>query len=328
MSITRCTTFNISDASAFKLVKPTYADAVAKKARAAVPTKAPAVVPNKAPRTSLRVKKEVNRIAVPEVMIYSTVPTKAPRAIPTKAPAAVPNKAPRTPLRMKNKAKCIAVPEGMIYSTIPKTDTSPVTKDAPTYITKQDCTGIVYKATAFVYEDTQEPTPTMVDVHTKDDAHEILGGGGGNTTKKYFSGKVLKVPLNKDGSALWEPTRLSFIRAIAALVQVIKSLPSTSVNTDTSSFILHPLVNVSSFTLKREEYNAAASMAYPGKKNKAPTQQKQNKALAKLLCYMGLRSTCQRSTGIHVIRFSQEAWNKNGYRLLLDTGGVPTIVYG
>ena len=165
---------------------------------------------------------------------------------------------------------------------------------------------------------------TVVDVDTKYDVHKSLGRGGGNRTKKYFSGKKLTVPLNKDGSALWEPTRPCILRAIEALVQVIESLPATSVNTHTSSLILHPLVNVSSFTLKKEEYNATASMAYP---NQALTQEKKNKSLCQLLCYMGLRSRYQRLTGARVICFSQPDWNKNGYRLISDVGGVPTIVY-
>ena len=248
---------------------------------------APPVVPYKAPAKSSRIKKKP---------VLNDVPVKSSR---------IKKKPPGTSSRIKKKPFVNKAP-GTTYSTVPNKDTSRVTTTA---VNNNNSNEIVYKAKAVVYEDTNK----------KPNAKKSLGRGGGNTVTKYYSGTVVKVDI-QDGVRMWQPERPSYLQVIQALVEVIKKLPPTSVTTDT---LLHPLVKVSGFILNKEEYNATASLAYP---KEGATLEKKKKSLGKVLCYMGLRSTYQPSTGTHVILFDLPSWNNNGYRLIKDTGGVPTIV--
>ena len=149
-----------------------------------------------------------------------------------------------------------------------------------------------------------------------------LSRGGGNRSNVRFSGRKIYVRFLYN-TCFWEPKE-SYKKQIDILKIVIGKLPA-SLRRAQEEIGTHPLIDVTRFIFTSEQYDAVAFLLFPNRK----TTKQKNKALAQLLCYLGMMSQHCFTTQCRYIRFSRADWNKNGYRLVKhgDSQGLPTIEY-
>ena len=145
-----------------------------------------------------------------------------------------------------------------------------------------------------------------------------LSRRGGNHSKTSVCDKVLRVALDKDNIAMWEPCHL-YQKRMDATKTFLHS-PASELRLDVTG-ILHPVLRISrAFVSKQSKALLVNDLfGHTGRPEKQ---------FGQFLCEIGMRSS-ERGDGV-IWRFDPEAWNRMGHRIIAGRaagGGKPTIVY-
>jgi hypothetical protein len=164
------------------------------------------------------------------------------------------------------------------------------------------------------------PHAILLKCHTPDDAPAFtpLSRAGGNHSRTSVSDKVLRVALDKDKLALWEPCRL--YRKRMAATKTFLHAPDSHFRLEVNG-VLHPVLGISSAFVPKQSRALLVNelFGHTGRPDKQ---------FGQFLCEIGIRSIPQ-GDGV-IWRFDPEAWNRMGHRITAGRaagGGKPTIVY-
>jgi hypothetical protein len=152
------------------------------------------------------------------------------------------------------------------------------------------------------------------------------GGGAPNQA----SNKVLVVPWGEGDVARWKLTEPNELK-MQVLELFIQQLPPASKSTEGN---VHPHLNVSAVSIPvplLSELEAKLRKVFPRTTSASASSKSGEKAkwLTKFFCSIGMmHDKSSASPGVKKLKFVQEVWNQNGYRLIsggCDGGGKPRI---
>ena len=164
------------------------------------------------------------------------------------------------------------------------------------------------------------PQKILLRNHMPVDAPEFkaLSRGGGNLSRTSVCRKVLRVALDKDNVAMWEPCGLYKRRMAATQTFLHSAAPGLEV---AATGALHPVLGISSASVPKQSRTLLVNKLFGHTANP-------DKQFGQFLCEIGIRS--REGSCCFYWKFDPEAWNRMGHRITAGRasgGGKPTIVY-